>query len=129
MDNNIILFKNKKESKNFNSELKKIVGNQNINMNEKIFQLNKTNNKNMELLDYYELNNMEYSEAKKLDKRNFFQIYWSLLKREHSFIFTFITKDDYNITTIKCSRFIFSLCTDMAMNVFFFSDETIHKMF
>ena len=30
---------------------------------------------------------------------------------------------------VKFSRFIFLLCTDMAMNVFFFSDETMHKMF
>ena len=30
---------------------------------------------------------------------------------------------------IKYSRFIFLLCTDMAMNVFFFSDDTMHKMF
>ena len=84
---------------------------------------------NMKILDYYELNNLDYLQAKNLDKRNFFQIYWSSLKREHPFIFTFITKDDYNITIIKYSRFIFLLCTDMAMNVFFFSDETMHKMF
>ena len=75
------------------------------------------------------MNNLEYSQAKKLDKRDFLQIYWSLLKREHPFIFAFITKDDYNITMIKYSRFIILLCTDMAMNVFFFSDETMHKMF
>jgi len=84
---------------------------------------------NSQLLDYNELNNLEYSQAKKLDKRDFLQIYWSLLKREHPFIFAFITKDDYNITMIKYSRFIILLCTDMAMNVFFFSDETMHKMF
>ena len=129
LDNNIILFRNKKENKTYNSELYKIVRKKYINNNEKIFQKNQTNNKNMELLDYYELNNLDYIQAKKLDKRNCFQMYWSLLKREHSFIFTFITKDDYNITMIKCSRFIFLLCTDMTMNVFFFSDETIHKMF
>ena len=51
------------------------------------------------------------------------------MTKEHPFIFTFITKDDYNITMAKYSRFIFLLCTDMAMNVFFFSDETMHKMF
>ena len=75
------------------------------------------------------MNNLEYALAKKLDKRNFFQIYWSLLKREHSIIFTFITRDDHNIIFVKYSKFIFLLCTDMAMNVFFFSDETMHKMF
>ena len=67
--------------------------------------------------------------AKKYDKRNLFQIYWSFLKREHPIIFTFITRDDHNITFVKYSRFFFLLCTDMAMNVFFFADETMHKMF
>ena len=44
-------------------------------------------------------------------------------------IFTFITRDDHNITFVKYSKFFFLLCTDMAMNVFFFADETMHKMF
>ena len=51
------------------------------------------------------------------------------MKREHLFIFTFITKDDHNITFVKYSRFFFLLCTDMTMNVFFFADETMHKLF
>ena len=79
--------------------------------------------------DYYELNNLDYSKAKELDKRTILEIYWSFLKREHSIIFTFVTKDDYNITMIKYSRFVFLLCTNMAMNVFFFSDETMNKLF
>ena len=64
MDNNIILFRNKKENKTYNSELYKIVRKKYINNNEKIFQKNQTNNKNMELLDYYELNNLDYIQAK-----------------------------------------------------------------
>ena len=63
------------------------------------------------------------------DKRGFLKIYWSLLKREHIVIFTFITRDDHNIIFVKYSGFFFLLCTDMAMNVFFFADETMHKMF
>ena len=85
--------------------------------------------KEKEILDNYELNELEYDSAMKLDKRNFIEIYWPLLKREHSIIFTFITKDDHNITYIKYSRFFFLLSTDMAMNVFFFADETMHKIF
>ena len=126
-NNNIMLFRSKKKKKYYNSELEKIEVSKIIDR--KDLKRDYTDNKKEDLLDYYELNNLEFLEATKLDKRNFFQIYWSLLKREHPFIFTFITKDDYNITMIKYSRFIFLLCTDMAMNVFFFSDETMHKMF
>ena len=63
-----------------------------------------------EKLDDFELNNLEYDMAIKLDKRNFIQIYWSLLEREHLFIFTFITKDDYNIKIIKYFSFLMKLC-------------------
>ena len=80
-------------------------------------------------LDNFELNDLEYEEAIKLDKRSFIQIYWNLLKREHLILFTFFVRNDYNITWIKFCRFIFLLCTDMALNVFFFSDETMHKMY
>ena len=72
---------------------------------------------------------MDYSKAKEIDKRNILEIYWSFLKLEHSIIFTFVTKDDYNIAMIKYTKFIVLLCTDMAMNVFFFLDETMNKMF
>ena len=84
---------------------------------------------NEEKLDSYELNNLEYNEAINQDKRNFMEIYWSLLKREHLIIFTFFIRKDHNIIYTKYSRFIFSICTDMALNVFFFADETMHKMF
>ena len=80
-------------------------------------------------LDDFELNDLDYEEAIKLDKRNFFQIYISSLKREHLIIFTFFTRNDHNLAYVKFSRFIFLVCTDMAMNVFFFSDETMHKMY
>ena len=82
-----------------------------------------------ENLDSYELNNLEYNEAINLDKRNFLMIYWSLLKRQHPILFTFCVKNDHNIILIKFSRFIFSVCTDMALNAFFFADETMHKMY
>ena len=82
-----------------------------------------------EKLDNFEINNLDYEEAVNKDKRSFFQIYWSILKREHLIIFTFFTRNDYNLIFIKFTRFIFLVCTDMAMNVFFFSDETMHKMY
>ena len=76
-----------------------------------------------------ELNEMEYLEAKQYDKRTFFQTYWPLLNRENLVLFTFFSCNDYNLMTVKLSRFFFMVCTDMAMNVFFFSDENMHKIY
>ena len=80
-------------------------------------------------LDDYELNNLEYLEAIELDKRNILDVYWSTLKREHIILFTFFIRNDYNLVSIKFSRFIFLVCTDMAMNVFFFTDDSMHKVY
>ena len=79
--------------------------------------------------DDFELNDLEYEEAVKYDHRSFFRVYFSLIKREHRIIFTFFVCRDYNLIPVKLSRFIFLLATDMVMNVFFFSDATMHKIF
>ena len=79
--------------------------------------------------DDFELNELDYFEAIKLDKRSFCRIYWTLLKREHIILFTCFSWYDYNIYYLKLARFFFLVCTDMAMNVFFFSDDTMHKIY
>ena len=85
--------------------------------------------KEIGILSDYEYNNLEYIIALELDKRSFFRVYWSLLKREHTIIFTFFAWNDYNIFSIKLSKFFFLLCTDMALNVFFFSDDSMHNLY
>ena len=86
------------------------------------------NNQHKNLSDF-ELKELEYEEALKYDKRTFIQIYYANLKRENIILFTFFQCNDYNLLYIKIARFIFLLATDMAMNVFFFSDESMHKLF
>ena len=79
--------------------------------------------------DDFELNELSYEEAIKYDQRGWFKTYFSLIKREHRIIFTFFICNDYNLFAVKLSRFIFLIATDIAMNVFFFSDATMHKIF
>ena len=85
--------------------------------------------KEQEKLDNFELNNLEYDDAIRRDKRSYLNTYWSILKREHLIIFTFFAKNDHNLFYVKLARFIFLFCTDMTLNVFFFADETMHKTF
>ena len=80
-------------------------------------------------LENFELNNLKYEDALLFDKRSFCQMYWSVLKREHIIIFTFFFHNDYNLYYTKNAKFIFLLATDMAMNIFFFSDETMNKLY
>ena len=90
---------------------------------------NEDSKKEKEDLTDYELNDLEYDEALELDKRNFLKTYWYLLKREHIILFTFFNWNDFNLFSIKLSKLFLSICSDMAFNVFFFSDESMHNIY
>jgi len=85
-------------------------------------------NKYIKLNDY-EMNNLSYKEALKLDKRTFFQYYLSLLKTNHLLIFTFYTNTDYNSKIIKIILFLFSFALFITINALFFNDKTLHKIY
>ena len=46
--------------------------------------------KNKQNFDNYELNNMEYYDACKFDKRTCLKTYWTVLLREHYVLITFL---------------------------------------
>ena len=81
------------------------------------------------LLNEQELNVLDYALALKTDKRTYWQYYWSLVKSKHIILFTFLTRNDYNIKTIKISLFIFSFSLYFTLNGFFFTDSTMHKVY
>ena len=77
----------------------------------------------------YQLNELVYEEAIKYDRRSLLKVYCQILQREHLIIFTFLNCNDYNLLSVKVSRCIFLIVGDMALNVFFFSDDSMHKLF
>ena len=97
--------------------------------NSNLIEVHNNKHESQNNLDDFELNDLEYLEAKIIDQRSFWIIYWSILKREHKIIFTFFIWNDYNLYYIKFMRLAFLICTDMAMNVVFFSDESMHKIY
>ena len=84
-----------------NSENGKFKGN-----NPKLIQ-DKNDKGEQKQFDDFEINELEYLDAKIIDTRSFMSIYWSILKREHKIIFTFFIRNDYNLYYIKFMRFIF----------------------
>ena len=84
------------------------------------------NEKNMQY-DHYELNHMSYFDASEIDKRSCLKTYWSVILREHYVIFTFISRNDYNLFYIKIERFFILICTEITMNGMFFVHETMYK--
>ena len=75
-----------------------------------------------------ELNSLEYEKALIYDKRTFFQYYWSLLKKDHKILFTFISNNDYNLISLKMTLLVLSLSLEITINGFFFTDDTMHQI-
>ena len=102
-----------------------------ININNNIFN-NKNKNKNIyNYNDYndFEINNLAYEEALKIDKRSYIQYYFSLLRMKHILVFTFYTSNDYNSRMVKISLFLFDFALSYTINALFFNDSTIHKIY
>ena len=76
-----------------------------------------------------ELNGLEYNLALRLDKRNYCQYYLSLIKTNHDIISTFCNNNDYNSKIIKIDLLIFNFALEFAVNVLFFNDDTMHKIY
>ena len=83
---------------------------------------------NLEELNDEELNNLEYEIALMLDKRTFFQYYYSLLKKKQLILFAFYPSNDYNLISVKISLFLLSFSLYFTINGFFFSDATMNKI-
>ena len=53
----------------------------------------------------------------------------SLLKTKHLFVFSFITNDDYNSKIIKIYLFFYTFLIEFTINVMFYSDSTMNKIY
>ena len=131
--NNLTYAKTLKKNKNKNKNKNK----KKIEKDIKIFRFpTEKNNKGNKLynslyiqnLNDQELNNLEYEIAIIIDKRTYFQYYWSLLKKKQLILFTFLPAKDYNLFSLKIALFLLSFSLYFTINGFFFSDETMHKI-
>ena len=122
----------KKSISSISSYTKKYLNNDSYNLfNKRKEKETKINNKSKDyrLLNDYEINNLEYEEAVKIDQRKYIQYYWSLLRQKQIILFTFFLSNDYNIITIKIALLIISFSLYFTINGFFFSDSTMHKAY
>ena len=67
------------------------------------------------IMDYNddEINDFSYYLALENDKRTYWQLYISLIKTKHEFIYTFFYNKDYNSKIIKIDLFISGLCSKL----------------
>ena len=74
---------------------------------------------NKKSLTEYEMNFLNYELALRLDKRTYWQYYWSLLKQKHLILFTFLPVNDFNLSSLKIALFILSFSLYFTINGFF----------
>ena len=118
------------KTKNNTASNSKATSNFLFNSKNKLKKLNakSINNDNYNNLNDQELNSLEYETAIVIDKRTYFQYYWSLLKKKQLILFTFFPQQDYNLISIKICLFLISFSLYFTFAAFFFSDETMHKI-
>ena len=88
---------------------------------------NKVNEK--QVFNDYELNSMNYENSLKIDKRNYLNIYISLIKTKHPIIFSFYPTKDYNTIIVKIDLFFLKFSIYYFINAFFFNDKVIRKIY
>ena len=113
--NNIIIY-------NKISVFNKETNNKYITNKEKSKHINKIYNNE-------EINDLNYNESLLIDNRNFIQIYYSFLEYSQLIIFTFITRTDFNLRSIKISLFLFSCIIYLTFNTLFFTDDTMSHIY
>ena len=79
-------------------------------------------------LSEYEIENLSYKYALKIENRNKSEYYFSLLKEKNKIILIFINDTDYNIYSVKISIFIFNFNLTLTINALFFNDEAIYQI-
>ena len=122
--------KNNLNTKNPKDKSKKIPKNQSISKINSTININNLEIvKNVMAYTDEELNNLKYKSAMKFDKRTFCQYYFSLLKINHDIIFTFFNNSDYNSKIIKIDLFLFNFVLNLTINILFFNDSTMHKIY
>ena len=78
-----------------------------------------------------ELNSLDYEEYIKMEYRNCFYIFWSIFKTNYDFLSTFFIFEnkDYKIYTIKAINYLNTLLLSLDINISFYNDDTMHKIY
>ena len=97
----------------------------------------KESNKNFHLselkndgdVDKKELNTIPFSKALRVDKRNYFQIFISVIFNEIKIISIFYYRHPYDHCSIILSKYIFELCLDLTLNCILYTEDVISEKY
>ena len=98
-----------------NKSLTEIYGLVNYNMDDQV--------------DEKEINRVPFSQALRIDKRNYCQIFLSYLAKEIDIVKIFYYRSPYDHISIALSLYAFESCVDLAFNCFLCTDEVVSQKY
>ena len=129
-----------------NSKVKLLSKNLKLNKYKNIFNLKDSNNKYKfkgkrkhfyelsllekdKLIDKKEINHVPYSQALRIDRRDYLQILISVLANEIKIISIFYYKNPYLHLSLSSSMYFFQLLLDLTLNCFLYTDDYISEKY
>jgi len=97
--------KMKETNLSLKSSRKTILSDKKEKKKDKDKNIDKNKENERKIYDNFELNNLDYEDACKLDKRTCCRTYLSVLMREHNALHTFLSWKDYNLFYVKIEKF------------------------
>ena len=76
-----------------------------------------------------EINSVPYTQALRIDNRNIFEIFLSVLFHEIQIIDIFYYKDNYKQLSITLSIYVFELCLDLTLNCLLYTDDVVSEKY
>ena len=82
-----------------------------------------------EQVDKKEYNSIPFSQALRIDKRGYPEIFLSVLAHEIQIVEIFYYRNPFNHLSILLSLYIFELCLDLSMNCFLYTDDVVSEKY
>ena len=76
-----------------------------------------------------EINSVPYTQALRIDNRNIFEIFLSVLFHEIQIINIFYYRDNYKQLSINLSIYVFELCLDLTLNCLLYTDDVVSEKY
>ena len=84
---------------------------------------------NDESVDIKELNDIPYTQALRIDHRNWFNMFKSVFAHEIEIINIFYYKNPYTHLSIVLSIYVFELCLDLTLNCLLYTDDVVSEKY
>ena len=85
--------------------------------------------RNDDEIDEKEINNIPFRQALRIDKRSFFQIFFSVISNQIGFLKLFFYINPFSHFSLNISLYLFELLLDLTMNCLLYTDDVVSEKY